>query len=76
MLHVLSSHTEFELAVYPGTGLKVCVVVGECVRKPILVFYFGPNQAFGLRLRLGPSRTICSQVKYWVYDSYDHIDKT
>ena len=27
------------------------------VCKPILVFYFGPNQALGLGLRLGPSRT-------------------
>ena len=28
------------------------------VCKPILVFYFGPNQTFGLGLKLGQSRTI------------------
>ena len=43
--------------------VKKCVWwwVGGCVGwlcNPILVFYFGPNQAFGLVLRLGPSRTI------------------
>ena len=27
------------------------------VCKLILMFYFGPNQAYGLELRLGPSRT-------------------
>jgi hypothetical protein len=27
------------------------------VCKPILLFYFGPNQSFGLGLWLGPSRT-------------------
>jgi hypothetical protein len=31
--------------------------VGGWVCKPILVFYFGPNQTFGPGLRLGPSRT-------------------
>ena len=36
----------------------VVVVGGFVVCKPILVFYFGPNQALGLELRLGPSRTI------------------
>ena len=52
---------EFELPLYPGTGENFCVVGGGWwwwVCKPILVFYFGPNQALGLRLRLGPSQTI------------------
>ena len=46
--------TDFEPPMYAGTGTKVCVG-GGWVCKPILVFYFGPNQAFGLGLRLGPS---------------------
>ena len=33
------------------------------VCKAILVFYFGPDQALGLGLRLGPSRTISSVNK-------------
>ena len=47
---------------YPGTGLKVCVGgwgVG------ILVLYFGPGQAFGLGLRLGPSRTKTGLFGEW-----------
>ena len=34
------------------------VVGGWVVCKAILVFYFGPDKALGLGLRLGPSRTI------------------
>ena len=58
LMPLLSLHTEFELPMYPGTRYEVWVV-GCVVCKPILVFYFGPNLAFGLGLRLGPSRTIC-----------------
>jgi hypothetical protein len=45
-IYVLILHTEFQLAMYFGTGYKVCV------------FYFGPGQALGLGLRLGQSQTI------------------
>ena len=53
---ILRLYTDSYLPMYPGSGKKVCLVVVVC--KPILVFYFGPNQALGLELRLGPSRTI------------------
>ena len=49
---------------YAGTSEKVCVVGGwwwvvvVVVCKPILVFSFGPDQALGLELGLGPRRTI------------------
>ena len=33
------------------------------VCKAILVFYFGPNQDFGLGLRLGPSRTTTTTAR-------------
>ena len=38
---------------YAGTGKK-SLCVGGCVN----FCYFGPNQAFGLGLAVGPSRTI------------------
>ena len=38
------------------------VVGGWWLCEPILAFYFGPDQAFGLRHRLGPSRTIVDIV--------------
>ena len=58
-LHLLQCYLLSLTLVYPEIGLPF-VVCGGCgwVCKPILVFYFGPNQAFGLGLRLGPSRTI------------------
>ena len=40
------------------------------VCKAILVFYFGPDQALGLGLRLGPSRTI-SNLHITVFLSMD-----
>ena len=55
---LLRLYIDCETHVYAGTGKKVCVVGGGWVCKPILVFSFGPNQAFGLGLGLGPSRTI------------------
>ena len=39
----------------PWNWLKSLCGGGVC--KPNLVFYFSPDQAFGLGLRLGPSRT-------------------
>ena len=54
---------------YAGTVTKVCVDGwwDGWLCKPILVFYFGPNQAFGLGLRMGPSQTIL------IYMIYCHI---
>jgi hypothetical protein len=46
------------------------------VCKPILVFYFGPNLAFGLGLRLGPSQTKCENVSLfdsWTAEEFDAI---
>jgi hypothetical protein len=40
---ILRLYTDSYLPMYPGSGKKVCLVVVVC--KPILVFYFGPNQA-------------------------------
>ena len=48
-------HTENQHSNVPRNALKVPVVVavgGWWVCKPILVFYFGPNQAFAFALGL------------------------
>ena len=59
----MSLYVEFHPPGLPGTGQKVYVVVGGWwVCKAILVFYFGPDQALGLGLRLGPSRTINCKI--------------
>ena len=51
-------HTEFETHMYTGTGKKSVCGGRWWVCKPILVFYFGPNQAFDL----GLSRTTSAKI--------------
>ena len=66
---ILRLCTDFEPPMYAETGGVVggWWVGGKLVCKTILVFYFGPNQAYGLGLRLQQSRTI-SDLIFWYFN--------